>query len=156
MRLTQFTDFSLRILVYLALNPDRRCRIREIAEAYGISRNHLMKVVQKLANSGFVEATRGAGGGLMLKKRPEAVNLAELVEAMEPDFGLVECLRPDNQCVITGPCRLPSLLREATSAFLEVLRGQTLADLLTEPERGRMASALKSNGARIDLTVQSD
>ncbi|AKS41139.1 RrF2 family transcriptional regulator [Wenzhouxiangella marina] len=156
MRLTQFTDYSLRVLIYLALNPERRCRIRDIASAYGVSHNHLMKVVQKLVASGYVDTVRGAGGGLMLRKSPDKINLAELVEAMEPDFGLVECLRPDNQCIITGPCRLPGLLRRATEAFLDVLRTQSLADFLAEPERKRMTEALRAGAGTIDLKLQVD
>jgi Rrf2 family nitric oxide-sensitive transcriptional repressor len=138
LRLTQYTDYSLRVLIYLALHPDRRCSIREIAESYGISKNHLMKVVRQLAGAGFIDSVRGVGGGLRLDREPEQINLGEVIEEMEPDFGMVECLRPDNQCVITGPCRLPALLRQATTAFLEVMRQATLADLLGTNERERL------------------
>jgi Rrf2 family nitric oxide-sensitive transcriptional repressor len=142
MRLTQYTDYSLRVLLYLALHPERRCSIQEIADSYRISKNHLMKVVRQLANSGYVDSMRGVGGGLRLGRDPATINLGEVIEEMEPDFGMVECLRPDNLCVITGPCRLPGLLKDATQAFLDVMRQQTLADLLGPAERGRLQTLL--------------
>lgn len=145
MRLTQYTDFSLRVLIYLGLAPDRRCRIREIAEAYDISKNHLMKVAQQLAACGFVQSTRGAGGGLTLSRPPQQINLADVVEQMEPDFGLVECMRPGNECVITPSCTLPRMLVQANTAFLDVLRNHTLADLLP-PER--------TDAMRIELSIR--
>lgn len=143
MRLTQYTDFSIRVLIYLALCPDRRCTIQEIADGYGISRNHLMKVVQQLAQAGFVESTRGSGGGLRLGKAASAINMAEIVEEMEPDFGLVECLRDGNGCVITPACRLPPVIKRATRAFLDVLREYTLADLIKERDTDPMRLLLK-------------
>ena len=130
MRLTQYTDFAIRVLIYLALAPDRRCTIGEIAERYGISRNHLMKVVQQLANAGFVNSTRGSGGGLELAMPPEHITLGTVVWEMEPDFGVVECLRPHNRCAITPACSLPPILRRATDAFIGELEQHTLADLL--------------------------
>lgn len=133
MRLTQYTDYSLRVLIYLGLRPERRCTIREISEAYDISRNHLMKVVQQLAAEGYVESTRGVGGGLMLAHPPDHLGVGDVVRAMEPDLGLVECMRPTNECVITGACRLYGMLNEARDAFLEVLDNYTLADIL-EPQ----------------------
>jgi len=144
MRLTQYTDFSIRVLIYLGLYPDRRCTIQEIADGYGISRNHLMKVVQQLAQAGYVESARGSGGGLRLGKPVDQINLAEVVEEMEPDFGLVECFRENNQCVITPACRLPPMLSRATRAFLDVLRDYTLADLLGNKDARTMRLLLKS------------
>jgi Rrf2 family transcriptional regulator, nitric oxide-sensitive transcriptional repressor len=130
MRLTQYTDFSLRVLIYLGLRPERRCTIREISEAYGISRNHLMKVVQQLAAEGYIQSTRGVGGGLTLAHEPDRMGVGEVIRAMEPDLGLVECMRPKNECVITGACRLTGMLGEARDAFLSVLDQYTLADIL--------------------------
>lgn len=144
MRLTQYTDFSIRVLIYLGLYPDRRCTIQEIADGYRISRNHLMKVVQQLAQAGYVESMRGSGGGLRLGKPVDQINLAEVVEEMEPDFGLVECFRENNQCVITPACRLPPMLARATRAFLDVLRDYTLADLLGEKDARAMKLLLRS------------
>ncbi|MDT8439509.1 MAG: Rrf2 family transcriptional regulator [Wenzhouxiangellaceae bacterium] len=143
MRLTQYTDFSIRVLIYLGLNPERRCTIQEIAEGYAISRNHLMKVVQQLAQAGYVESTRGSGGGLRLGHAPEQINLAEVIEEMEPDLSLVECFRDNNQCVITPACRLPPMLVRATRAFLDVLREHTLADLLGEQDAADMRVMLR-------------
>lgn len=144
MRLTQYTDFSIRVLIYLGLYPDRRCTIQEIADGYRISRNHLMKVVQQLAQAGYVESMRGSGGGLRLGKPVDQINLAEVVEEMEPEFGLVECFRENNQCVITPACRLPPMLARATRAFLDVLRDYTLADLLGEKDARAMKLLLRS------------
>lgn len=142
MRLTQYTDFSLRVLIYLGLNHHRRCTIREISAAYGISRNHLMKVVQQLAAEGFVDSVRGVGGGLTLRGQPADIELGTLVRAMEPDLGLVECMRPGNECVITPACALTGMLVEARQAFLGVLDGYTLADILTPSRRRELAGLL--------------
>jgi Rrf2 family nitric oxide-sensitive transcriptional repressor len=130
MRLTQYTDFSVRVLIYLGTYGDRRCTIQEIADDYAISRNHLMKVAQKLAAEGFVDSVRGAGGGLSLPCPPGQINLGEVIRRMEPDFGMVECMRAGNECVITAACRLPPVLAEATRAYLAVVSRFTLADLL--------------------------
>ncbi|MDT8410138.1 MAG: Rrf2 family transcriptional regulator [Wenzhouxiangellaceae bacterium] len=144
MRLTQYTDFSLRVLIYLGLHPERRCTIQEIAEGYGISRNHLMKVVQQLAGAGFVESTRGSGGGLRLAGAPESINLGRVVREMEPDFGMVECMRPGKQCVIEPVCTLPGILNEATAAYLEVVGKYSLADLLPAGQLNKLKLLLKS------------
>lgn len=145
MRLTQYTDFSIRVLIYLGLHPDRRCTIQEIAEGYGISRNHLMKVVQQLASAGFVTSARGSGGGLTLPRAPEQINLADVVAEMEPDFAMVECFRENNECVITPACRLPPMLARATRAYLDVLRDYTLADLLGKRDATRMKLLLRAS-----------
>ncbi|MDZ7789527.1 MAG: Rrf2 family transcriptional regulator [Xanthomonadales bacterium] len=148
MRLTQYTDFSLRVLIYLGLHDDRRCTIREISDAYGISRNHLMKVVQQLAAEGFIESVRGVGGGLTLSSDCSCLNVGRIVRAMEPDLGLVECMRPGNECVITPACELTGMLAEARKAFLDVLDRYTLADVLTGPRRRELARLL-------DIRVES-
>ena len=144
MRLTQYTDFSIRVLIYLGLHPDRRCTIQEIADRYNISRNHLMKVVQQLAGAGFVTSARGSGGGLTLPRAPDQINLADVVAEMEPDFAMVECFRENNECVITPACRLPAMLARATRAYLEVLRQYSLADLLGKTDAAEMKLLLKS------------
>lgn len=144
MRLTQYTDFSIRVLIYLGVNPDRRCTIQEIAESYRISRNHLMKVVQKLAAEGYVNAVRGSGGGLSLPRPASEINLGEVVRRMEPDFGMVECMRPENECVITPACVLPRMLAEATKAYLDVVSRYTLADLLEGEYENRIRLLLKT------------
>ncbi|WP_376689978.1 RrF2 family transcriptional regulator [Wenzhouxiangella sp. EGI_FJ10409] len=147
MRLTQYTDFSLRVLIYLGLHDDRRCTIREISEAYGISRNHLMKVVQQLAAEGFIESVRGVGGGLTLSSDCSRLNVGRIVRAMEPDLGLVECMRPGNECVITPACALTGMLAEARKAFLNVLDRYTLADILGGSRRGELSRLL---GIRVE------
>lgn len=148
MRLTQYTDYSLRVLIYLGLHDDRRCTIREISEAYGISRNHLMKVVQQLAAEGFVNSVRGVGGGLTLSADADGLEIGRLVRAMEPDLGLVECMRPGNECVITPACALTGMLVEARQAFLDVLDGYTLGDILAPPRRKELSRLL-------DIRVES-
>ncbi|MDT8410145.1 MAG: Rrf2 family transcriptional regulator [Wenzhouxiangellaceae bacterium] len=145
MRLTQYTDFSVRVLIFLGLHPDRRCTIQEIAEGYGISRNHLMKVVQQLVSAGFVESARGSGGGLRLAHAPQQINLGEVIREMEPDFGMVECMRPNNQCVITQVCTLPGMLAEATRAYLGVIDQYTLLDLLPPAQIDRFKLFLGSD-----------
>lgn len=142
MRLTQYTDFSLRVLIYLGLHDDRRCTIREISEAYGISRNHLMKVVQQLAAEGFIDSVRGVGGGLTLSADASALNVGRIVRAMEPDLGLVECMRPGNECVITPACELAGMLVEARKAFLDVLDSYSLSDILAPPRRRELSRLL--------------
>lgn len=133
MRLTLYTDYALRLLMYLALKPDALATIQEVAEAYGISRNHLMKIAQELGRGGFVETVRGRGGGLRLKTDADRIRIGDVVRATEDDFRLVECFDPtSNRCVITGPCRLRGALAEALDAYLAVLDRFTLADLVTQ------------------------
>lgn len=130
MHITLFTDYALRVLMYLALNPTQQVTIREIADSYGISKNHLMKVVQDLNNKGYLKATRGKNGGLRLRGEPEAINLGALVRTTEQDLTLVECFGSDGQCVITPACQLKRVLAEALETFFHTLDGYTLADLL--------------------------
>lgn len=134
MRLTQHVDYSLRVLMYLAVRPDGFGTIKQISEAYGISRNHLMKVVQALGRKGYVETTRGKGGGLALKDAPDQIIIGRVVRDMEADLALVECLGTSNRCAITPECRLQQLLVDALDAFLDVLDRRTLADLTAAPE----------------------
>lgn len=141
MRLTVFTDYALRVLMYLAVNPERRVTIRDIAEAYGISRNHLMKVVNKLTRADLIEASRGVNGGLMLARSPEAIIVGDVVRKTEDEIALVECFRPENRCIITPECVLKNVFAEAQSALLAVLDRYTLADLI-EP-RTRLAKRLR-------------
>jgi Rrf2 family transcriptional regulator, nitric oxide-sensitive transcriptional repressor len=140
MRLTRYTDYSLRVLIYLGLRQDRLTSIREIANAYGISESHLMKVVQALGQFGYVATLRGHGGGLRLAKPPSEINLGDVVRSTEDDLALVECFSDVSECRIAGPCRLANVLRRALEAFFQVLDEHTLADLL----RSR-SSALKAS-----------
>ena len=133
MRLTIFTDYTLRVLIYLGAHRDeeRLATIGDIAAAYGISENHLMKVVHHLAKQGYVETTRGKGGGMRLAHAPERINLGEIVRVAEEDLAIVECFGGGNpSCPIEPVCALRGVLARAMRGFFEVLDGQTLADLL--------------------------
>lgn len=130
MRLTTFSDFSLRVLMYAASVDGRLITIHETARVYGVSRAHLMKVVQTLVHGGFLVGVRGRSGGFKLARPAEEISLGAVVRTTEPDFGLVECFTTGNQCVITGCCRLPSVLNEALRCFVETLDRHTLADIM--------------------------
>ncbi|AKM09413.1 Rrf2 family transcriptional regulator [Croceicoccus naphthovorans] len=136
MKLTLFTDYSIRVLLYLAARPDRRCSISEIAQAYRISQNHLMKVVNDLARSGYIDSVRGRGGGIRLGKQPKEINIGALIRHTEEGFDLVDC----PSCVIAPACGMTSVLREAVTAFLNVLDSYSLADLMKK--RGNLARLL--------------
>lgn len=143
MRLTLYTDLSLRLLMYLALKPDRLATIQEVANRYGISRNHLMKVAQQLGNTGFVETVRGRGGGLRLRRAPADIRVGDVVRTTEEDFRMVECFEPGRStCALLPACRLKSVLGEALAAYLGVLDRHTLADLTTTGNAMRRALGL--------------
>lgn len=137
MHLTAYTDFSLRVLTYLGLRGDRLATIHEIATAYGVSQNHLMKVVHQLGRAGFVETVRGRSGGIRLARAPGAIRVGDVVRRMEDDFQIVACFGGNDGggCVIAPDCRLAGALDEALHAFLGVLDRYTLADLLAAPDR---------------------
>mgnify|MGYP001601178415 CR=1 FL=1 len=138
MRLTTFTDYSLRVLMYLALQDDRLATIQEIATAYGISESHLMKVVHQLARSGVVETVRGKGGGLRLALEPAQIRLGRVVRQAESDGPIVECLSGEPaRCRIAPICRLPGVLVRAFDALYAELDRYTLADLMSEPNEFR-------------------
>jgi Rrf2 family nitric oxide-sensitive transcriptional repressor len=131
MQLTTYTDYALRVLMYLAIHDDRLVTIAEMASAYGISKNHLMKIVYQLGQAGFIETVRGRGGGLRLHQSPGHVALGHVVRQMEPHFTIVECFdATTNRCPITPACGLSHVLGEARDAFLAVLDRYTLADLI--------------------------
>jgi Rrf2 family transcriptional regulator, nitric oxide-sensitive transcriptional repressor len=133
MRLTLHTDYALRLLMYLAIEPDRLQTIEEIAARYRISRNHLMKVAQTLVQAGVVDSIRGRGGGLRLARPPDAINIGAVVRETEDGFALVECFDPKGDCIITPACSLRGPLEQALAAFLSVLDRYTLADLVKNP-----------------------
>ena len=133
MRLTTFSDYTLRVLMFLAVERDRLATIPEIAAAYGISENHLMKVVHQLAKAGYVESLRGKGGGIRLAREPQAINLGEVIRLTESDFALAECLGGGAQCRIQPSCRMKAILSEGVAALFLVLDAYTLADLLADP-----------------------
>src|SRR5690554_5082384 len=130
MHITRYTDYSLRVLLYVAVKGEQRSTIAEIAQRYDISRNHLMKVVQELNRKGYVKAFRGKQGGLLLGKPAEEINVGALVRDTEQDLALVECLGSDNRCIIAPTCQIKFILSEALEAFFQVLDSYTLADML--------------------------
>ena len=131
MRLTRYTDYALRVLIYLGLKGEAVSTIHEVARHYGVSENHLMKVVHRLGQRGLVKTRRGRGGGLLLALPAESINVGEVVRWSEEDLNLVECFDPaSNTCPIAGSCVLEHIVGEALGAFLAVLDGYTLADLL--------------------------
>ncbi len=134
MKLTRFTDYSLRVLIYLGLKDDGRVTIREISEAYGISRNHLMKVVSLLTRMGYLDARRGPGGGIALARPTAEIVIADVVRDMEDDLNMVECFCEGGTCIINPVCELKSVLTQALSAYLDTLERYTLKDLL-KPRR---------------------
>ncbi len=142
MHLTRFTDYSLRVLIFLAVKGEERSTINEIAERFDVSRNHLMKVVQELSHKGYITAIRGKNGGLLLKKAPGEIHLGRLVRDTENDLELVECFGASNECRITPACRLKPILAEALRAFLAVLDKYTLADMLG-PQQPQLVELLK-------------
>jgi len=130
MHFTVFTDYAFRVLIYLALDPERRVTINDIATSYGISKNHLMKVVNLLAKEGIVTASRGANGGLILSKPADEIMVSEIVRLTEDSFRPVECFRPDNQCIISPACGWKVVLGEALQAFNDVLAKYSVQDLI--------------------------
>jgi Rrf2 family nitric oxide-sensitive transcriptional repressor len=141
MRLTTYSDYALRVLMYLALKSDGLSTIAAIAESYDISEAHLMKVVHQLGVAGYIETVRGRGGGVRLARPMEAISLAEVIRTTEPDMAIVACLKPINaSCTINPSCVLKRALQRAQDAFMEVLEGYTLADLVAP--RARLAGLL--------------
>lgn len=135
MRLTLHTDYALRMLVYLALNEGRPSRVADVAQSYGISRNHLLKVALHLGRLGYLTTLRGRSGGIALARTPENINLGEVVRRMEDDFSLVECMRPaGGACVITPACRLTGVFKQALEAFLSVFDNYSLADIAEDKD----------------------
>ncbi len=131
MHLNLHTDFGLRVLLYLGSTPDGAASAPDIASAYDISLNHLRKVVQALSRAGYVRTTRGRTGGIALAMAPSEIGIGQVVRALEPDFRLVECFEPKtNRCAVTPACALMHALGDAQKAFLAVLDGYTLADVL--------------------------
>ncbi len=133
MQLTKFSDFALRVLMYTHAAGDRIVTIEEIASSYCVSRAHLMKVVNALTRAGYLTAIRGRAGGLKLAKPAIDIRIGDVIRSTEPDFALVECFGTGNQCVITGCCRLPRVLNEALTAFLDALDQHTLASIALKP-----------------------
>ena len=131
MRMTLHTDYALRMLIYIAARPDGVCTVHDVAEAYHLSRNHLLKVAQTLRALGLIETSRGRTGGIRLARRPEEIGVGALVRATEEEFHLAECMQSCGRpCAISPACRLKGMLHEALAAFLAVLDKYTLADIV--------------------------
>jgi Rrf2 family transcriptional regulator, nitric oxide-sensitive transcriptional repressor len=130
MHLTRQTDYTMRLLIHLALQPDEPATIQQIAERYGISRNHLMKVANRAVQAGYVQGVRGRAGGLKLAREPKEIGIGEVLRALE-DWRMVECFEPaTNRCPITGGCGLQAMLKEALEAYFSVLDRYSLADVV--------------------------
>ena len=156
MQLTTHTDYALRVLIYLAKNPEQRVTIEEMAIFFDISRNHLVKVVHNLSAKGFVRSIRGKGGGLYLAKPPEQINIGEVVRAMEGHFDIVACfnLNKAGLCKLHPNCGLTSVLANALEQFLRVLDATTLSDVL--PKESVTSNLIQiSNQAVFELDQQN-
>ena len=134
MRLTSFTDYTLRVLMYLALSTERLATIQELAQAYGISESHLTKVVHHLAKTGDVESVRGKGGGIRLARPANEIRIGETIRRAEGEAPIVECLQEGGNCRITPACKLARILEDAFSALFAHLDEYTLADLTVKPQ----------------------
>lgn len=135
MRLTSYTDYALRMLIYVAVHPDQFATIAEISKSYGISKNHLMKIANELTAAGILESVRGRNGGLCLALPAEEISIGAVVRMTESRSDLVECFDPaTNSCVITRGCRLKHLLAEALEVFYSRLDEATLADMARQPK----------------------
>lgn len=148
MQLSFYSDYALRLLMRLALDPGRMVTIQEVADAYGISRNHLMKIAYELGQHGLILTFRGRKGGLQLGRPAEDISLGEVIRATEESLALVECFDAErNRCVLSPCCQLKGVLQEALQAFLTVLDRYSLADLTRQPEllRACMITSVQDN-----------
>lgn len=164
MRLTTLTDYAMRMLMYVGERPDRLCTIAEIAQAYGISEPHLMKVTHRLSQAGWLETVRGKHGGMRLAHPPETIRLGAVMRDTENDLALIECFQPqNNQCALTGRCRLSGIIGDALQGFLQHMDQYTLADILPpagttqlpdpEPRRSGPAQGCDDDQTRSQRTV---
>lgn len=134
MKLTRFTDYALRVLIFVAVRGDDRVTIREISDAYVISRHHLMKVVSDLVRLGYLDAQRGPGGGIKLARPAREIGVARVIFDMEEDMNIVTCFAGEGKCAIQPACRLRVALKEALAAYISTLEAYTLQDLIA-PEK---------------------
>ena len=136
MRLTSFTDYGLRMLMRMASDPGRAYSSAELADEFCLSRNHLAKIMQRLAREGLIETRRGGGGGAVLARPASEIRLGAVVRLLEEGQALVECFNVDGgDCTIDGQCRLKARLRSAEAAFVTDLDRSTLADIALKPAR---------------------
>ncbi len=140
MRLTRFTDFAIRVMLYLAAHEDRLCSISEIASAYDISQNHLMKVVSDLAGSGYVQSLRGRGGGIRLARPAAEINIGQMVRHTEGRVDLVGC----GECPLAPACGMVCSFKDAVEAFFASLEKYSLADIVAKGRPGQLRQILAS------------
>lgn len=145
MQLTLYTDYSLRVLIYLSRMPTEATTITEVSEFYKISRNHLVKVVHRLVVLGFITSLRGKGGGIKLAKEPNQINIGDVIRKAEPHFQMVECFNEKtNQCAITPTCQLKGLINQGMQAFFKTLDCYTLVDAASELLTKQISTFLKT------------
>jgi Rrf2 family nitric oxide-sensitive transcriptional repressor len=142
-KLTQYTDYSLRVLMYLGFSGGAPATIGEIAGQYGISRNHIVKVVHQLGLLGYIQTIRGKGGGLRLAREPAKIGIGDVVRDME-SLDIVECHGPNNRCILSPYCVLSGALKDATAEFLKSLDRLTLADLIAPRRRERRQKLIEA------------
>lgn len=145
MQLSLHSDYACRVLIYLALNKNQKSSIEEIATAFAISKNHLVKIVHQLGKLGFINTLRGRGGGISLAHDPADIKMGMVVRQTEPNFSIVECFNPDsNSCPIAGPCGLQPWLAKALEAFLAELDEVSLSDVIAKQKPLRQALNIKT------------
>lgn len=150
MQLTQFTDYSLRALIYIAIKQNT-CTINDIASAYAISHNHLIKIIHNLSKLGIIKTIRGKKGGIIMVEHPAAINLKALVLKLEPHFDLVPCFNKDKaNCCIAPVCKLRKILLDAQSAFLTILEQYSLADIIQNKVELYPLLKLTPKGEKLD------
>lgn len=148
MRLADYTDYTLRVLMYCATHGDRLVTVGEIAEQHRLSRNHLTKIVTDLGRQGLLATTRGRGGGLRLLKKPREIRIGDVVRAAETDFRLVECFDADtSRCTLTASCRMKSLFKAALLAYFKELDAKTLADIVAPAAAPGRSARLRTQRA---------
>ena len=154
MRLTDYTDYTLRVLMFCALHPERSVTIAELADSHAVSKNHLMKIVNDLARQGLLQTTRGRGGGLRLLKPAADIRIGDVVRQSETDFRMVECFDAShNACTLTGQCQLKQVFKTALQSYLAVLDQVTLADITRpQPDSGGVSRVSVSEITRAALT----
>lgn len=142
MHITQYTDFSIRVLIYLTIHGEKLCTISDIANSYNISKNHLMKIVQQLSQKGYLHSVRGKNGGIRLKESPSNINIGTLIRDMEGETKIVECFGKNNQCVITSDCKMKNIFARAQENFYQTLEEYTLQDLVGPKEHDALKNIL--------------
>lgn len=149
MQLNMFTDYSLRVLVYAAARPDRQCETMAVAEAFGMSRHHIVKVVHTLQQLGYLDTVRGRNGGFRLALAPDQITIGEVIRRTEGTLALVECLDREvaSTCPLTPACGLKRALRDASDAFFAVLDRRTIADAIGQSRWATRARGLHADGA---------